>query len=83
MYSNTKWISRLVFSVFVTCGLASAASGQVRIWAHPLSLLAPDEAREVFNAGLTFYDQYRFTDAENKFREVVRRFPRNPITRFW
>ena len=79
MYSNTKWISRLVFSVFVTCGLASAASGQVRIWAHPLSLLAPDEAREVFNAGLTFYDQYRFTDAENKFREVVRRFPKNPI----
>jgi tetratricopeptide (TPR) repeat protein len=79
MYSNRKWISKIIFGVFVTCGLASAASGQRRVWSDRLSLLPPDEARQVFNAGLTFYDQYRFADAENKFREVVRRFPKNPI----
>jgi tetratricopeptide (TPR) repeat protein len=79
MYLNTKWISKVILTLFVTLALAPAAPAQIRIWAHTQSLLPPDEARDVFNAGQRFFDEDRFKEAENKFREVVRRFPRNPI----
>src|SRR5262245_18992055 len=81
MYSNTKWVSKFILTIFVTVALPFTASAQQRIFIHSAqSLLPPDEARDVFNAGLKFYDESRFNEAENKFRDVVRRFPRNPIT---
>src|SRR5262245_246662 len=78
MYSNMKWILRFVLTVFVALVLPAAALAQTRIFVRQ-SWLVPDEARDIFNAGLRSYDEYRFSDAENKFREVIRRFPRNAI----
>jgi len=79
MYSNEKWTSKIILTVLVTLFLASGATAQqVRILMQT-SLLPPDEARDLFNAGQRSFDEDRFTDAENKFREVVRRFPRNAI----
>src|SRR5262245_42661398 len=80
MYSNGKWLSRVMLTVFVIFILSSAASAQIRIVTHTQSLLPPDEARDLFNAGQRFFDENRFGEAESKFREVVRRFPKNPIT---
>ena len=79
MYSNMKWISKFGLVAFVMFAAISTASAQVHIVAQTQSLLPADEAREVFNAGKAFYDEGRFSDAENKFREVVRRFPKNAI----
>ncbi len=83
MYSNKKWISKFTLTVPITLALASAlapsASAQIRVLAGRQALLPPDEAREIFNTGYKFYDERRFTDAENKFREVIGRFPKNPI----
>jgi tetratricopeptide (TPR) repeat protein len=76
MYSNMKWIIKLLLAGFAVLGIASAASAQVRI---TQSLLPPDEARDIFNAGQRLFDQGRLTDAESRFREVIRRFPKNQI----
>src|SRR5215831_20124815 len=81
MYSNVKWISNFLLAVFVTCVVSSAAWAQTRIFVvGAQSFLPPDEARDIYNAGKAFYDESRYTEAENKFRDVVRRFPKNPIT---
>ena len=80
MYSNVKWISNVLLAVFVTCVVSSAAWAQTGIYVvGAQSFLPPDEARDIYNAGKALYDEFRYTDAENKFREVVRRFPKNPI----
>jgi tetratricopeptide (TPR) repeat protein len=75
MSSNKKWISNFTITVFVTLVLESAASAQVPAATGPQGLLP----REIFNAAYTLYDERRFAEAETKFREVVRKFPRNPI----
>src|SRR5215471_6813780 len=80
MHLNVKWISYFVSVVFVTFVFSSAASAQVGIYVRGQSFLPPDEARDIYNAGKAFYDESRYTEAENKFRDVVRRFPKNPIT---
>src|SRR5262245_26223019 len=79
MYSNRNWCSHLIVTVFLTFALPFTASAQQRILIRTQSLLPLDEARDVFNAGLKFYDESRFTEAETKFRDVIRRFPKNPI----
>jgi len=80
MYSNVKWISNFVSVVSVTFVLSSAASAQTQIYVRAQSLLPPDEARDIYNAGKNFYEEKRYTEAENKFRDVIRRFPKNLIT---
>jgi len=80
MYSNVKWISNFVSVVIITLVLSSGASAQIRVYVQAQSFLPPDEARDIYNVGKAFYDESRYTEAENKFREVVRKFPKNPIT---
>jgi hypothetical protein len=77
MYSNKKWILKIFLAGFAVLGAVSVASAQVRNITQ--SLLPPDEARDIFIAGQRFYDEGRFADAESRFREVVRRFPKNQI----
>jgi len=79
MYSKGKWILNVTLNVFIVAGMACSAHAQVRAGVQPQSLMPADEAREIFNAGQAFFDEYRFSDAESKFREVIRRFPSNPI----
>jgi len=79
MQLNGKCILGLLLTGCMVPSLASASPGQIQIWAHAQSLMPADEARELFNAGQRFFDEYRLRDAENKFREVVRRFPKNAI----
>jgi tetratricopeptide (TPR) repeat protein len=63
--------------------LLPSVSGQSRhtvfIQHSLLAAPAPDEARDIFNAGQTFYDEDKFAEAERKFREVVSKFPKNVI----
>jgi hypothetical protein len=79
MYSHLKWISKLTSSSLLILTTATAGLAQSRVPVRPQALVPADEARDVFNAGQRFYDEYRFADAERQFREVVRRFPANPI----
>jgi HEAT repeat protein len=79
MYSNGNWILKLMFAVCVTLALEPGLWAQARVWVRPHPLMPADEAREVFNAGQRFFDEYRFTEAENRFRDIIRRFPKNPI----
>jgi len=74
-----KWIStNLLIIVVATLALVPAAPAQVRIVMQQ-SLLPADEARNVFNTGLKLWDEFRYSEAESKFREVIRRFPKNQI----
>ena len=80
MYSNRIWISN--FLLLITCLVAfslSASAQHVRLVTHQRSFLPPDEARDLFIAGEVSYDQRKFLDAEKRFREVITRFPKNPI----
>jgi tetratricopeptide (TPR) repeat protein len=78
MYSNTKWILKLALAALAMLGVVSVASAQIHVLAQ--SLLPPDEARDLVIAGQRFYDEGRLADAESRFREVIRRFPKNQIT---
>jgi HEAT repeat protein len=84
MYSNRRWISKATWIALTTLSTvvlpcaASAKARQVQVPRHFLSALA-DEARDIFNAGQTLYDEDNFADAEKKFREVIQRFPRHVI----
>jgi tetratricopeptide (TPR) repeat protein len=60
-------------AALLALALSSVLSAQTRLF------MRADEARDIFNTGQRFYDEYKYTDAENKFREVVQRFPKNPI----
>jgi len=79
MYSMRNWIPKILLTAVVMTALSSAASAQVRINGQALSLLPPDEARDILNAGQALYDENRYSEAEAKFRQVITRFPRNPI----
>src|SRR5438128_12443319 len=81
MYLNLKWISKVALLGLSVVIFASTASAQRARLTKLQRSLAPaaDEARNIFNAGQQFYDQSRYADAENKFREVVQRFPKNVI----
>jgi hypothetical protein len=51
-----------------------------RVFTVPQNFAEPaDPARELFNAGQRFYDQYRFADAERTFREVIQKYPKSNI----
>src|SRR5262249_17399086 len=77
MHSNMKWTAKLMLAVFATFVAISSATAQSPAFTR--SLLPPDEARDLFIAGQRFYDEGRYTDAESRFREVIRRFPKNQI----
>src|SRR5262245_42206678 len=80
MYSNRIWISNFV--ILITCFFAlsfSASAHGLRRGTPQRSFLPPDEARDLFNVGEVFYDERKFVDAEKRFREVILRFPTNPI----
>ncbi len=47
---------------------------------QPLPYMEQDEARDLFNEGRRLYDQNDYLEAEEKFQEVIRRFPENAIT---
>ena len=87
MHSNRSRFSKLllIITVLLTYSLSAHAQlvsphGQfVRISPIQRSLLPPDEARDLFNAGEALYDQRKFVEAERRFREVISRFPRNSI----
>ncbi len=81
MNSNGKWISELL----AVLGVLAVSPA---VWAQPVlpidlknhfAALVFDEARDLFNAGQGFYDEGRLVEAEKKFREVIQRFPKNPI----
>jgi tetratricopeptide (TPR) repeat protein len=82
MYSNRKWISRVALIATAVGGWCAIASGQAQQsvrGVHSHSLMPADEARNIFTSGQSLYDQDRFAEAEKRFREVVTRFPQNPI----
>src|SRR5437764_15374739 len=81
MVLDMKRISKATLLGFSVAAFASGAPAQhTRLVRLQRSLVpAPDEARDIFNAGQQLYDQSRYSEAESKFREVVQRFPKNPI----
>jgi tetratricopeptide (TPR) repeat protein len=46
---------------------------------RPLPYMEEDDARDIFNEGRRLYDQNDYLEAEQKFQEVIRRFPDNAI----
>jgi len=80
MYSNRKWISKLIFVATSVLAVSPAASAQSqRILTRQHALMPADEARDLFNVAVNFYDEDKFVEAEKRFREVISKFPRNPI----
>src|SRR4030095_7475207 len=79
MCSNRKWILKVAAVAAVILSLSPLGYGQSVRVRHQYSFFAPDEARDVFNAGQRFYDQDKFSEAEKRFREVVTKFPSHAI----
>jgi len=80
MHSYKQWCCKAFVTTAVCCAVVSAAAAQVPFGMRTgQSFMPGDEAREIFNLGQKFYDEYRFADAETKFREVVQRSSKNPI----
>ncbi len=83
MYSNRKWIFRVMLAGIGIMAMVTGASAQIQI--HNIDLrnrFLPkllDQARDLFNAGQEFYDEGKFAEAEKRFREVIQRFPQNVI----
>jgi len=65
MHSNRNWISKLILLITVVVSVPLSVSAQyVRIAARQQrSLLPPDAARDLFNAGEVLYDQRNFVEA--------------------
>jgi thioredoxin-like negative regulator of GroEL len=79
MYRIRSWIHHVIPAAMFTLVVAAAAPAQVQVWTRVHPFVAPDPARDLFNEGQRFFDEDRFAEAENRFRQVVRRFPRNAI----
>ena len=60
------------------CSVAGSAQPQSPDYSFRFSFQA-DQARELFVAGQKSYDENNFAEAEKRFREVLRKFPRNRL----
>jgi len=79
MYWKRKWILKVAAVAAGVLSLSPLGYGQSIRVSHQHSFFPADEARDLFNAGQRFYDQDKFSEAEKRFREVITRFPSNPI----
>ena len=79
MYWKRKWILKVAAVAAGVLSLSPLGYGQSISVRHQYSFFPADEARDLFNAGQRFYDQDKFSEAEKRFREVITRFPSNPI----
>src|SRR5215467_9347885 len=85
MFSNGKRISKSILTVIAGLGVSTSVSfaqtGRVMIIQRNFVEEGPvdRQARELFNAGQKFYDQYRYVDAERTFREVIQKYPKSSI----
>src|SRR5262245_47192036 len=79
MYSKTKWITKFGPVTLVIALSVSSLAGQSRNLPMRYSFVEMDEARDVMNSGKTLLDNGKYTEASEKFREVVNKFPRNPV----
>ena len=82
MNSNRKWFARLLVVVLGVMAVSPALSAQPAFpvdFRNRFAAVVFDDARNLFNAGQSFYDEGRFVEAEKEFRELIRKFPRNAI----
>src|SRR5262249_37961163 len=81
MFANRKRIWKSALLMAACLGVASTALAQTpRVFFRQRSFVEPaDPARELFNIGQKFYDQYRYVDAERTFREVIQKYPKSSI----
>ncbi len=86
MFSNGKWISKSILMVIAGLGISAPvvlAQTDVHVTVRQRNFMeeGPTDrmARELFNTGQRFYDQFRYPDAERTFRDVIQRFPKSSI----
>jgi len=81
MYRNGKRIFTTVLMVLSVAGISSRALGQSkRTVVVQQNFAEPaDPARELFTVGQKLYDQYRYTEAERTFREVIQKYSKSTI----
>ena len=81
MYRNGKRIFTTVLMVLSVSGISSRALGQSkRTVVVQQNFAEPaDPARELFTVGQKLYDQYRYTEAERTFREVIQKYSKSTI----
>ena len=79
MYSKTKWITKFGPVTLVIALSVSSLAGQSRNLPMHFRFVEMDEARDLMNSGKALLDNGKYTEASDKFREVVNRFPRNPV----
>src|SRR5262249_29435519 len=84
MFSDGKRISKSILAVIAGLGLSTSAAvaQSVRV-IIPRNFMEEGPvdraARELFNVGQKFYDQFRYSDAERTFREVIQKYPKSSI----
>ena len=86
MFSNGKWISKSILTVIAGLAISAPAvlaQTDVHVTVRQRNLMeeGPSDrmARELFNTGQRFYDQFRYRDAERTFRDVIQRYPKSSI----
>jgi len=79
MYSKTNWITKFGPVTLVVALSVSSLAGQSRNLPTRFSFVEMDEARDLMNSGKALLENGKYTEASEKFRQVVDKFPRNPV----
>jgi len=69
----------LAIAAVVLIAAPGVAQAPTTPFGYSFTELAADEARDLHNLGQLLFDQGKFRDAERRFREVIRKFPKNEI----
>jgi HEAT repeat protein len=80
MYSKAEWLTTwLIIALAIAAAVSPLSAQDSRIRIMRRSFAESDEPRNLYNTGRDCFDRGQFAEAERNFREVMQRFPRNPI----
>jgi HEAT repeat protein len=79
MNSKTKWSIQLGTVSLALALSAVPLSAQIHIPGMPFGFMKADAARDLYNSGRTLYENNKYAEAEAKFKEVLKKYPRNNV----
>src|SRR5262245_40780452 len=80
MYSKTQWITKLGPVTLSIALFSTALAGQTRnVPSTRFGFMELDEARDLMNSGKDLFEKGKYTEAAERFRQVVQRFSKNPV----
>src|SRR5262245_52015713 len=76
MNLKTTRLASVTVAIFL---FASSLAAQQRVNPMVFRFVEMDEARDLMNSGNALYDNGKFAEAAEKYKEVLRKYPRNTV----